>query len=420
LGAYDNGTYNQKTHSILTPSIHSLSSHNLKAIDLTKQHSKKTITSTMSTSARNSKRTRNNTMIGSPSNNAIITPLCSIRQTVEQQEPVYYADATKMNNDVNMTFELPKTMSECTADTVTSSPSVYTSPPSMSMMRDDDSMCPVTGVYSNVTDDYFICPDILGKGHYGVVRECIHRATRQKLAVKSIEKSKINRLDHLQREIYLLSQIDHHGIMKMIECYEDADYVHIITEKYTGGELFDQIVKKTSSFGCFSERNAAGVIKSLLEAVAYLHDNGIVHRDIKPENILFESNEKDAAVKLIDFGLSRNHSEGETPMSNPVGTAYYMSPELLKGKYDNSCDMWSVGVVAYILLCGYPPFNGSSDSEIQDATRRGHLQFSSNEWITKSDDAKDFIKCLLRRDPRRRFTAKQALMHPWIRKMMKC
>jgi len=276
----------------------------------------------------------------------------------------------------------------------------------------------VTGMYSNISDDYYISPKVIGKGHYGIVRECIHRATRQTLAVKSIKKSKIGRLDHLQREIYLLANVNHHGIMKMVDCYEDAECVHIITEKYTGGELFDKIINNTSSYGCLSERKAASVVKSLLEAVAYLHENGVVHRDIKPENILFESNHDDAAVKLIDFGLSRRHEKGEKHMTNPVGTAYYMSPELLKGKYDKSTDIWSIGVVAYILLCGHPPFNGSSDSEIQDATRRGRLHFQSNGWLSKSDDAMDFVKCLLRRDPRKRFTAREALMHPWVREMM--
>jgi len=101
-------------------------------------------------------------------------------------------------------------------------------------------------------------------------------------------------------------------------------------------------------------------------------------------------------------------------MTNPVGTAYYMSPELLKGRYNKSTDIWSIGVVAYILLCGHPPFNGSSDSEIQDATRRGRLHFQSNGWLSKSDDAMDFVKCLLRRDQRKRFTAREALLHPWI------
>jgi serine/threonine protein kinase len=101
-------------------------------------------------------------------------------------------------------------------------------------------------------------------------------------------------------------------------------------------------------------------------------------------------------------------------MSNPVGTAYYMSPELLKGNYDKSCDIWSIGVVAYILLCGYPPFNGDNDNVIFESIKRGHFEFPNQAWSNKSDLAKDFIKCLLRRDPRKRFTAKEASMHPWI------
>jgi len=278
-------------------------------------------------------------------------------------------------------------------------------------------MCPVTGVYANIANDYYISPDVIGKGHYGIVRECIHRATRQKLAVKTIEKSKVSRLDHLQREIFLLASIDHRSIMKMVDCYEDAKYVHIITEKYTGGELFDKIVENSSSYGCLSERKTAEIIKSLLEAVMYLHENGVVHRDIKPENILFESTMENSPVKLIDFGLARTHKRGEAPMTNAVGTAYYMSPELLRGKYDKSTDIWSIGVVAYVLLSGYPPFNGNSDSEINDATRRGKLNFGGTRWLNKSDDAMDFIKCVLRRDPQKRFTAKEALSHPWIRTM---
>jgi len=315
---------------------------------------------------------------------------------------------------------LPKTMTACstatadTAATSTSSRSIYSSNASVL----EQEVCPVTGAYANISDDYYILPEVIGKGQYGVVRECIHRATRRTLAVKSIDKSKAGRLDHLRREIDLLAGIHHRGIMKMVDCYEDSERVHIVTEKYAGGELFDRIVENTSSHGCLSERRAGAVIRSLLEAVAYLHENGVVHRDIKPENILFESEDDNyAAIKLIDFGLSRFHEKGEGLMTNAVGTAYYMSPELLKGKYDKSTDLWSVGVVAYILLCGFPPFNGASDSKIQDATRTGHLRFRGNGWSSKSDDAKDFVKCLLRKDPRKRFTAREALMHPWIRKM---
>jgi len=244
----------------------------------------------------------------------------------------------------------------------------------------------------------------------------MHRQTRRPYAVKSIEKAKLQRLDHLRREVDLLASVRHSSVMRMVNCYEDASYVHIVTEKYCGGELFDRILEHTTDDGCFDEQSAARIIKSLLEAVAYLHDHGIVHRDIKPENILFESQEHDSPIRLIDFGLARRHDSSlEACMSNPVGTAYYMSPELLKCNYSAPTDIWSAGIIAYILLCGYPPFNGDTDREIFDAISRGHFDFPSESgWTDKSPLCMDFIKCLLRRDPRKRCTAHEALMHPWI------
>lgn len=273
---------------------------------------------------------------------------------------------------------------------------------------------PVTGRYSDVNADYAVSNIVFGSGHYGTVRQCIHRATGQTFAVKSIQKFNIRRIDHLQREIHLLFKMNHENITNMIDCYEDEKYIHIVTEEYTGGELFDKIVENTTNNGCLSEAESAKIIEQLLKAVSYLHENDCVHRDIKPENILFESRNENSSIRLIDFGLSRIHSEGEEMMSNPVGTAYYMSPELLKGKYDRTTDMWSIGVVAYILLCGYPPFNGNSDAEIAAAIRRGHYTFVDG-WGGKSVEALDFIKCLLKRDPRKRHTAKDALKHPWFK-----
>ncbi len=275
-------------------------------------------------------------------------------------------------------------------------------------------ICPVTGVLRNISSDYHIFSTVLGKGHYGCVRECQHHRTRKIYACKSIEKAKIRRLDHVRREVYLLYKMKHQGVMKMVDCYEDAHCVHIITERYTGGELFDKITETTSPGGCFDEKKSAAIIKNLLEAVAYLHENDIVHRDIKPENILFESTRDDSPTRLIDFGLSRTHRDGEAPMSNPVGTAYYMAPELLEGAYDKSCDVWSIGTIAYIVLCGYPPFNGESDPDIFDAIRKGKFQYPSKAWSDKSQAAKDFIECLLQMDPKERMTAREALEHPWI------
>ena len=269
-------------------------------------------------------------------------------------------------------------------------------------------------LHRNVIEDYVVFPNVLGTGNYGCVRECTSRATGQKLAIKSIEKAKIGRLDHLEREVALLQEVDHPSIMKMVEAYEDDDYVHIITERYTGGELFDKIIDNMTDQGCVPEDESARIIKSLLEAVEYLHEKDIVHRDIKPENILLESDEEGAAVRLIDFGLSRKHRRGEAPMRNTVGTAYYASPETIKGRYNRACDMWSVGVVAYILLSGIPPFNGVTDADIYAAIRKGRFNFQSAAWDNVSNDAKDFILRLLRSDPRKRLSAEKALRHPWI------
>jgi serine/threonine protein kinase len=272
----------------------------------------------------------------------------------------------------------------------------------------------VTGQYSDIFQDYDVCPQVIGTGNYGSVRECMNLMTGERFAVKTIDKSKIGRLDHLQREIELLQMMNHRSIMRLVDIYEDSDYVHIVTDKYSGGELFDKIINNTTGTGCLPEYEAARIIKSILEAVLYLHANGVVHRDIKPENILFESRQEGSPVKLIDFGLSRTHFPGEEPMRNAVGTAYYMSPEVIKGCYDRSCDLWSIGVVTYILLTGYPPFNGSNDSEIYASIMRGNLVFESKVWGGLSHGARDFVRRLLCRDSSLRSTAQEALQHPWI------
>jgi len=251
-------------------------------------------------------------------------------------------------------------------------------------------------------------------GHDGCVRKCRHRVTGELYAVKSVEKSKVRRLEHLRREVLLLRKTSHRGIVEMVDCYEDADHVRIVTELYTGGELFDRIRDAATPDGCMSEDAAAGIVESLLTTVVYLHKNGIVHRDIKPENILFESSRADADVRLIDFGLSRRHAPGDAPMTNPVGTAYYTAPEVLERRYGKACDVWSVGVIAYILLCGYPPFNGECNGDIFKAIRKGRLNFPERAWSSKSDQAKGFIASLLSTDPGQRLTADEALNHAWI------
>lgn len=277
----------------------------------------------------------------------------------------------------------------------------------------------ITDSISDVRSKYHIESKEIGHGHYGVVRKCMDRETRAWYAIKSIRKSKVGKVDVLRREVALLRECDHPNIIKLVEVHEDQKYLHLITELCTGGELFDRIIEKTQSDeGHFSERDAAGLVRCILDAISYCHDKAIVHRDLKPENFLFSSkDERTAVIKIIDFGLSRHdHDVKQGIMNTKVGTPYYVAPEVLNREYTKSCDIWSIGVITYILLCGYPPFYGDTDTQIFESVRMAKFDFPSPDWDGISDSAKEFICSLLQRTPSKRLTARQALNHTWIRK----
>ena len=255
---------------------------------------------------------------------------------------------------------------------------------------------------------------VLGSGKYGYVREC-KDVSGIMYAIKTIDKSRAPRLDHIKREVELLRVVDHPNIMKMIDSFEDEHYTYIVTEMYTGGDLFDLVVNNITDHGCLRESQAMMITKALLKSVHYLHSKDIVHRDIKPENLLFSPTKKGAIIKLIDFGLSRRHGVNDGNMTNPVGTPYYMSPEILRGSYDRSCDLWAVGVVCYILLSGYPPFNGYNDNEILASTLNGNVIFEKEVWGNLSKLSRDFVTKMLYKNKSKRMTsANEALKHQWI------
>ncbi|CAJ1948645.1 unnamed protein product [Cylindrotheca closterium] len=299
---------------------------------------------------------------------------------------------------------------------VTMEPSAHTFAGTSSARRDRSEPVMITDALADVRVKYHINPKELGHGHYGVVRKCMDRETKEWFAIKSIRKSKVSKIEVLKREIQILKEVKHPNIIALIDVFEDAKYLHLVTELCTGGELFDRIIAKTQSAeGHFSEHDASQLVQDILDAIAYCHDvKGIVHRDLKPENFLFLTEAEDAPIKIIDFGLSRHNDANQGIMKTKVGTPYYVAPEVLRREYTKSCDIWSIGVITYILLCGYPPFYGDSDAEIFDSVRTGKFDFPSPEWDNISSTAKEFVRYLLQKDPRERPTALQAMNHRWI------
>ena len=258
--------------------------------------------------------------------------------------------------------------------------------------------------------------DIIGTGSFGTVRKCRDKSTGELFACKTIRKDRVEDPQILRNEIDLLAQARHPHIIQLLDVYEDVEQIHIVTELCTGGELYDRVVEKAESEEKhFEERDAARIIRDILDAIAYCHDHHIVHRDLKPENFLLKDESEDADVKIIDFGLSRNDDKPYGGiMSSRVGTPYYVAPEVLSQSYTNKCDVWSIGVITYILLCGFPPFNGGNDYEIIMEVEAARISFPSPEWDDMSGAAKDFVAYLLQKDPIRRPTAKEALEHAWI------
>jgi len=267
----------------------------------------------------------------------------------------------------------------------------------------------------NIEKEYSLLSPPIGRGAYGEVRRAVHKKTNVLRAVKIIFKDYSDKEDQerLINEVNILRDLDHPNIMKIIEFYQDTKAFYIVSEFYNGGELFDKI----SNLRNFSEKMAASTIKQILSAVNYCHQNNIVHRDLKPENILYESKREDATLKIIDFGTSKAYNPN-TKMNQKFGTPYYIAPEVLKRKYTEKCDIWSCGVILYILLCGYPPFNGDNDKVIMDRVASGKYDFNSGEWSGVSEEAKKFIRRMMEYDPNARYSAEQALSDPWLKLML--
>ena len=269
-----------------------------------------------------------------------------------------------------------------------------------------------------ITDVYKLDKKALGSGTYGVVSKATHLKTGQVRACKTIARKKIKNWERFQTEVKILQTLDHPNIIKLYEYFEDEKNVYLLTEMCSGGELFDKIIEKEF----FEEKYAARIFKQILNAINYCHKLDIAHRDLKPENFLYETKKEDAEIKVIDFGLSKichTKNTGKIErLKTRAGTPYYISPEVLAGNYDKSCDLWSAGCIMYILLCGYPPFYGDDDQEILRMVQKGKYDFDGEEWEEISKEAKDLIKKLITK-PERRLTAQEALDHKWFKIQLK-
>uniref|UniRef100_A0A0G4I0R2 non-specific serine/threonine protein kinase n=1 Tax=Chromera velia CCMP2878 TaxID=1169474 RepID=A0A0G4I0R2_9ALVE len=257
---------------------------------------------------------------------------------------------------------------------------------------------------------------ILGTGISGAVCTAVHRGTGRRYAVKTLQTQNISpkKAAMLYNEISIYLKLDHPNIAKLIDVYEDEKSVKLVMELCTGRELYDRLAERRK----YSERDAALVTKQMLEAINYCHRHKTCHRDLKLENWVYGDASEDAKLKLIDFGFSRIFNPG-VPMTAMHGTVYYVSPEVLQGCYDEVCDIWSIGVIVYMLLSGSPPFNGTNDHEILAKIKRGTFSFAGPRWAGASDLAKDFIKFLLERDQTKRPSAERALKHPWITQLLR-
>ncbi|RZS01677.1 hypothetical protein BHM03_00031582 [Ensete ventricosum] len=285
---------------------------------------------------------------------------------------------------------------------------------------------------SYLEDRYALCEE-LGWGQFGVIRACSDMLTGESAACKSIAKDRLvtpEDIRSIKLEIEVMAWLSGHpNVVDLKAVYEDNDYVHIVMELCAGGELFDRLEKH----GCFPECEAAVLFRHLMEVVVFCHDKGVVHRDLKPENILMATNSLSSPIKLADFGLATYikpgisvilsslkvsslyplliwdvKSTGES-LSGTVGSPFYIAPEVLTGGYNEAADVWSAGVILYILLSGMPPFWGKTKSKIFESVRSAELRFPSDPWRSVSDSAKELIRGMLCRDPAQRLTAKQVI-----------
>lgn len=252
----------------------------------------------------------------------------------------------------------------------------------------------------------------LGQGTFATVKMATCIADRTKWAVKIIKRSALTSEDEesLKMEIQILQLTNHENIVSVKEVFYCKNYVYLVMDLMTGGELFDRIVNKDH----YTEKEAKTALREIVTAIKYCHDQNIVHRDLKPENILYEKPEDDSRLKLADFGLATLLAPAQL-MNVACGTPGYVAPEILRGaSYGKQVDIWSIGVILYILLCGFPPFYDDNNKKLFTLIVHANYSFPDPYWTKVSEGAKDLVRRLLVVDANERLTADQILQHPWL------
>jgi len=262
-------------------------------------------------------------------------------------------------------------------------------------------------------EDFYTIHQELGRGTFSVVYEATHKSDGVKYALKFIDKKYVDKEDLvlLSREIEIMKRVNHPNVLCLKEMFETPNQISLVLELVAGGELFFKIVEK----GSYSEKDASAIVKQIVEGVVYLHGMNICHRDLKPENLLVAVEDGKEVIKIADFGLSKIFSE-QVFLETSCGTPDYAAPEVLtvEKTYDNSVDLWSIGVITYVLLCGYPPFYASSHPALFEKIINCNYSFPDPEWGFISHEAKEFIRHLLVINPSDRLTAEQCLKQPFL------
>jgi calcium/calmodulin-dependent protein kinase I len=268
-----------------------------------------------------------------------------------------------------------------------------------------------SGTSNKDIKDFYDIGKTLGVGSFAIVKECVNKKTGESFAVKIIDKKHIEGQEKMiKSEVNVIKQLSHPNIICLKEFYESERDIYLVTDLARGGELFDHIIDK----GSFTEKDAAHLVKQILEAVNYMHKKNIVHRDLKPENLLFKDKSEESPLMVTDFGLSK-FTEASSLLNTSCGTPGYVAPEIIARKgHGVAVDLWSIGVITYVLLCGFQPFYGDDQAQLFKAILEADYVFEKEYWSEISEDAKDFIRKLLVVNPAERMNCEQALQHRWL------